>query len=159
MADSEDNTSEGLFETLKGWWKDDDAKFRTWWNGDNQNGAREDFRFRDGDQWPDAEKQQLIEADRPILVFNRTGVLVDAVVWSEIGNRREVRFIPRGMEDARPNELLTSAAEWFRDQCDAEDEESEAFKDTVTAGMGWMTLCVRCIQIFTDAGAGLRPRT
>ena len=33
--------------------------------------------------------------------------------------------------------MLTSAAEWFRDQCDAEDEESAAFKDAITSGMGW----------------------
>lgn len=128
----DDDTGEGQFETLKGWYRDDDAKFKVW-----AKEAREDFRFRDGDQWNEDEKQTLIDSDRPVLVFNRTGVLVDAVVGSEIGNRREVRFIPRGMEDAKPNELLTSAAEWFRDQCDAEDEESEAFKDTVTAGMGW----------------------
>jgi hypothetical protein len=141
MADysSEDASGDDLYARLKSWFADDDAKFKLWWNGvdENDGGAREDFKFRDGDQWREDEKQTLIENDRPVLVFNRTGVLVDAVVGSEIGNRREVRYIPRGMEDAKPNEVLTSAAEWFRDQCDAEDEESEAFKDTVTGGMGW----------------------
>lgn len=126
-----------LLATLKSWFKPDNEKFKVWARGDNDNGAGEDFRFRDGDQWNQQEKTALQDQDRPVLVFNRTGVMVDAVVGSEIGNRREVRFIPRDQADAKPNELLTSAAEWFRDLCDAEDEESEAFKDAVTGGMGW----------------------
>ncbi len=142
MADysSDDEKLEGddaLFEQLKGWFQPDNEKFKVWARGSSDNGAAEDFRFRDGDQWNEAEKTALQDQDRPVLVFNRTGVMVDAVVGSEIGNRREVRFIPRDSQDAKPNELLTSAAEWFRDLCDAEDEESEAFKDAVTGGMGW----------------------
>lgn len=123
---------DGLFEKLKGWYALDIVKANAW-----RKEAREDFKFRDGDQWTEAEKETLQEQKRPVVSFNRTGVLVDAVVGSEIGNRREVRYIPRELADAKPNELLTSSAEWFRDQCDAEDEESDAFKDTVTAGMGW----------------------
>jgi len=124
--------------TFKAWFRADNEKFKTWAYGDDgKTGASEDFRFRDGEQWNEEEKQQLQDQGRPVLVFNRTGVMVDAVVGSEIGNRREVRFIPREMADAKPNEILTSAAEWFRDLCDAEDEESEAFKDAVTCGMGW----------------------
>lgn len=122
----------------KAWYKADNEKFKIWAYGpDGVSGAVEDFKFRDGDQWREEEKRDLIDQQRPVLVFNRTGVMVDAVVGSEIGNRREVRFIPREQSDAKPNEILTSAAEWFRDDCDAEDEESEAFKDTVTSGMGW----------------------
>jgi hypothetical protein len=33
--------------------------------------------------------------------------------------------------------LTMSAAKWFRQQCDAEDEESDAFRDLVVCGMGW----------------------
>lgn len=141
MADDSTDKPDGDdsdLTTFKAWYRADNEKFKTWaYGSDGESGAVEDFKFRDGDQWRDAEKQELEDQHRPVLVFNRTGVMVDAVVGSEIGNRREVRFIPREQTDAKPNEILTSAAEWFRDQCDAEDEESEAFKDAVTAGMGW----------------------
>jgi hypothetical protein len=116
----------------KRWYREDLSKTQKW-----RKEAKEDFQFRDGHQWSDEDKQILADQGRPHITFNRTGVLVDAVVGAELGNRREVRFIPRETGDSLPNEILTSAAEWFRDQCDAEDEESEAFKDTVTTGMGW----------------------
>lgn len=130
--DSTDKPDMDDLTALKAWFKADDEKFKVW-----AKEASEDFKFRDGEQWNEEEKTELQNQNRPVLVFNRTGVMVDAVVGSEIGNRREVRYIPREQADAKPNEVLTSAAEWFRDQCDAEDEESEAFKDAVTAGMGW----------------------
>src|SRR5919201_5547894 len=117
---------------LKGWYREDVAKAARW-----RKQAREDFQFRDGDQWSPEDKRLLEEQGRPAIVFNRIGVLVDAVVGAEVGNRREVRYIPRESGDSLPNEVLTSAAEWFRDQCDAEDEESAAFKDAITSGMGW----------------------
>jgi hypothetical protein len=120
------------FQRLKAWYREDVAKAGRW-----RRQAREDFQFRDGDQWSPEDKRLLEEQGRPAIVFNRIGVLVDAVVGAEVGNRREVRYIPRESGDSLPNEVLTSAAEWFRDQCDAEDEESEAFKDAVTSGMGW----------------------
>ena len=119
-------------QRLKGWYREDVAKAARW-----RRQAREDFQFRDGDQWSPEDKRLLEEQGRPAIVFNRIGVLVDAVVGAEVGNRREVRYIPRENGDSLPNEVLTSAAEWFRDQCDAEDEESAAFKDAITSGMGW----------------------
>jgi hypothetical protein len=114
------------------WFRPDLVKAQKW-----RKEAKEDFKFRDGDQWSDDDKRVLEEQGRYPFTFNRTGVLVDAVVGAESSNRREVRYIPRETGDSLPNELLTSAAEWFRDQCNAEDEESTAFKDVVTSGMGW----------------------
>jgi hypothetical protein len=59
------------------------------------------------------------------------------VAGAEITNRQEVRYIPRQVSDGPVNEVLTEAARWFRDQCDADHEESAAFTDAATCGMGW----------------------
>jgi hypothetical protein len=37
----------------------------------------------------------------------------------------------------KKDELPTSAGKWFRQQCDAEDEEGDAFRDLMACGMGW----------------------
>lgn len=131
-TDSDEAGDDAYLEKLKAWYRADLRKANAW-----RRSAIESYKFRDGDQWSAEDRQVMEEQGRPVMTFNRTGVLVDAVVGSEVGNRREVRYMPRELDDGLPNEMLTAAAEWFRDQCDAEDEESEAFKDTVTAGMGW----------------------
>lgn len=123
---------EKLFRRITKQFKQDWPAINRW-----RKEAKEDFAFYNGHQWSDEEKAKLGEQMRPALTFNRVAPLVNAVVGSEINNRREVRFIPREQGDAIPNELLTSAAEWFRDECGAEDEESESFSDCVVAGMGW----------------------
>lgn len=99
--------------------------------------AEDDYAFQAGHQWTTQEKAQMEESARPPIVFNRTAVILSAVAGSEINNRTEVRFIPREIGDAKPNEVLTAGAEWFRDQADAEDNDSEAFNDLLVCGIGF----------------------
>ncbi len=124
--------SEVLFSRLKGWFETDYDKQDDW-----RKEAREDFAFEAGDQLNEEDKAVLRENNRPIVIMNRVGPVVDSVAGSEVSNRQEVQFIPRTEGDVQINEILTAAAKWFRDQCDAEDEESDAFRDTVVCGMGW----------------------
>lgn len=35
------------------------------------------------------------------------------------------------------DEILTKGADWIRDQCDADQEESDAFRDALICGVGW----------------------
>jgi hypothetical protein len=42
-----------------------------------------------------------------------------------------------GADDTGPAEIFTAAGQYFRDQCDAEDEESDAFQDCATCGVGF----------------------
>lgn len=95
------------------------------------------FAYYANDQWSDEDKAILDEQMRPHITFNRCKVLIDAVIGYEVNNRQETRYIPRTQGDAKVNELLTNASNFFRDQCDAEHEESDAFRDTCICGMGW----------------------
>ncbi|MEL6361715.1 MAG: portal protein [Pseudomonadota bacterium] len=106
-----------------------------------QASAREemedDYHFADGHQWTDSEKQMLEANSRVPVVFNRAMVIISSVAGSEINNRTEIRYIPREIGDVKPNEVLTAGAEWFRDQSDAEDSDSEAFQDALICGLGF----------------------
>jgi len=124
--------AEGLFRRLRGWFLEDFEQQSDW-----RKAAREDFAFTSGEQLSEEDKARLREMNRPIIVMNRIEPVIDSVAGSEVANRQEVRFIPRTQGDVQVNEVLTAAAKWFRDQCDAEDEESDAFRDTVICGMGW----------------------
>jgi len=125
--------AEALERKLKAWFKQDIAVAAAW-----RAEAREDYAFYNGEQWGEEDKALLAEMKRPVMTFNRIAPLVNAVIGSEINNRREVRYIPREQGDCLANEILTGAGEWFRDQTSAEDEESEAFADTVICGMGFV---------------------
>ncbi len=124
--------NEALTQKLIGWFQEDIAHCAAW-----RVHAREDYAFYNGEQWAAEDMAVLREQRRPVMTFNRVAPLVNAVIGSEINNRRQVRYIPREIGDSIANELLTGAGEWFRDQSGAEDEDSDAFADTVICGMGW----------------------
>ncbi|MGM5033517.1 portal protein [Tardiphaga sp. 803_E3_N1_3] len=123
---------EALAKRLKAWFGTDYEK-----QGDWRKEAREDFDFEAGHQLDETDKAKLRDMNRPIVIMNRIGPVIDSVAGSEVANRQTVQYIPREQGDVQVNEVLTAAAKWFRDQCDAEDEESDAFRDTVVCGMGW----------------------
>lgn len=131
-GDEQPTDTDGLFSKLKGWCREDLDNSSDW-----RTEAREDFGMTAGAQWSEEDKSKLREANRPIITMNRIDPIVDSVSGSEVSNRQEVQYIPREQGDVQKNEVLTSAAQWFRDECDAEDEESDAFRDTIICGMGW----------------------
>lgn len=137
-SDSEDSAAPSVlddiecFKKLQGWFKASSEKMDAW-----REQAREDYAFRAGDQWSEEEQKALKDQLRPLITFNRIDPVIDAVAGTEVSNRQEVHYIPRTEGDVQANEVFTGAAKWFREQCDAEDEESDAFQDVLTAGIGW----------------------
>jgi hypothetical protein len=123
---------EKLFDVLKGWFRAD-ATHSTSWRAD----ALVMYKMRAGKQWSDEDRQILNAQSRPDIVFNRILTMLKAVAGMEINSRHEVQYIPRHNENTAVNELLTGASKWMTDECDAEDEESAAFEDSLTCGLGW----------------------
>lgn len=119
-------------QSFKEWFVNDRNHVNEW-----RKEAEEDFDFVAGRQYTDEELASLKAKRRPVVVFNRISPVIDSVHGQEIGNRREVRYIPREMGDAQANQVLTGAAEWFRDQSFADTHESDAFWDMLVCGMGW----------------------
>lgn len=127
-----DGDADDLFDRFKKWFKEDKPHCEAW-----HKDAREDFDFVAGHQWSEEDKSKLTASGRVPLVMNRAGTIIDSVIGSEVANRQEVRFLPRTTDDGPVDDILTEAGRWFRDECDAEHEESNAFSDMVQAGMGW----------------------
>lgn len=120
-----------LLDRIKAWYRQDYDHWHQW-----QEDARGDYDFVSGVQWTEDEISHLKDALRPVVTFNRIGPFVDSVEGHEINNRTEVRYIPRQLGSAGVSEVFTAAGKWVRDECDAEDEETSAFLDCVTCGVG-----------------------
>lgn len=146
-------SDEDLFELLKGWYKTDYKANSQWYSE-----AFIDYGFEAGDQWKEEEISALDEAERLHVTMNRVKPTVDVICGMEVTNRQEVQYIPRTTtsalpqvdpktgqpiqqnpsdDDAEVTEGYTEVARWARDNCDAEDEESDSFRDVVICGMAW----------------------
>lgn len=100
--------------------------------------ATEEFAYVAGKQWSDEDEAKLRSELRPAVTFNRLGVLIDAVCGSQVNNRQESKFLPRTLDDQGKADVLQGVMKWAKEQCDAEDEESDAFRDLTICGMGWV---------------------
>ncbi len=117
-------------------WKDAKDASRSW-----RKDAREDYDFYSGRQWTKDDEAYLRDAGRPVITFNRTAPFIDAIVGTELNNRQETSYLPRTINpqdaDGKAAELFTEGARWLRQNCDADDNETMAYKDCLISGMGW----------------------
>ena len=123
---------EALFKRLRHQFMQDKRHSEDW-----RKDAENWFDFVAGRQWSAEDMAKLREQMRPPVAFNRIAPVIQAVSGTEVTNRQEVRYLPRQQGDAAADEMLTATAKWFRDECNGEDEESDAFYDTLVCGMGW----------------------
>lgn len=118
---------------LYGWFKDaSDCREENW-----MPEAEEMFALVSGDAWTAEEKGYLEENFRSAINFNRAGVVVDAIVGQQIGNRQEIKYLPVTQGDVDVNDLLTAVVKWVDERSDADTEVSQSFRDCAICGMGW----------------------
>ena len=149
VADETDGPVQGNDETATLTWK-------RWREGRNHlDGWRQEavecYDLAAGHQWTSEEQDALKKDLRPIVTFNRTGVVIDSVSGYEINSRQDVTYLPREVNDSGPVQVETEAAKYFRQQCDAEDEESDAFSDVLVCGMG----CIEHHMDYDDDPEGM----
>lgn len=136
LVDNEDDSdaigAAADFLRLKAWVKNALDK-----HSDFYTEAQKCFEFVGGKQWDTADADKLKLDNKPPIVFNITAPTVDAICGMEVNNRQEVKFQPRTMGSVQVNERLSSLADWARDNAQAEDEESTAFRDALICGRGW----------------------
>lgn len=99
--------------------------------------AQKAYDFRASHQWSEEDQRILDEQHRPTITFNRCAPILNAVSGLEVNNRQGVVYLPRKQGAVGINETYTNISKWVRDECYAEDEESEAFRDLITCGEGW----------------------
>ena len=126
---------DALYLKLKGWYRVDREASARW-----RREAKLDVDFVAGEQWDPADLAVLREQGRPPVTFNRILPVIKAVAGSEVNSRQDIQYLPREIGDAALNEVLTEAGRYLAQEADAEDEESDAFVDLATCGMGWVEM-------------------
>lgn len=129
---ADDAALEDQMSRLTRYGKAIDAHFGDWLKE-----ARDCFDFVAGNQIEQEDKDRMRGEGKIAVAFNRMGPVIDAVSGAEILGRQQVKYSPRTMGDVQINEVITQAAEWVRDQCDAGGEESDAFRDCFICGLGY----------------------
>jgi hypothetical protein len=103
-----------------------------------QREARDDFNFRDGNQWTNEEKAVLTEELRPILTFNLTKASVDLIMGMNEDNRIIHRASPIEPTDSFLSEVLNDISDWVQETNDFDAEEDNALESAAICGRGFV---------------------
>ena len=95
------------------------------------------YGFTGGDQWTDGERSEMEGAEKIPVTFNLIEPVVAAVQGAEIQNRQQVQYYPREVGDTGVSVVLTQGADFVTEECNGDQEDSEAFWDTLICGLGW----------------------
>jgi len=120
-----------LLEKFRRWDNDLTSHWSTW-----VEDARFWFDFVAGRQWTSVEIDQMHEGQKIPVTFNLSGPVIDAVQGAEITNRQQVQYFPRQPDDSGISDVLTQGAEYVNDECNGDQEDSEAFWDALVCGVG-----------------------
>jgi len=105
-----------------------------------QEEARDDFDFRNGNQWKDTERIALENDARPVLTFNLIKSSIDLLIGMSTDNRKRFRCSPVEKNDEFLCEVLNDILEWLYDSNDYEREETSALESAAISGRGYLAV-------------------
>ena len=105
---------------------------------DFQRDAKEDFNFRDGEQWPREEKAALADNKRPCLTFNLTKSSIDLIMGLNEDQKVRYRVTPVHKNDRILADVLNKVLYRLYEEGEWELEEDDAFESMAISGRGWI---------------------
>lgn len=112
--------------------------------------AVESFEFYDGHQWTQEEIQTLYDRGQPAITVNKIAPKVDNISGVEETSRTIVTFEPRTFqpEDKILADSCTSIAVKWQEMEDVAYKNSDAFKDMLKCGIGWVGMAKKSHKPF-----------
>jgi len=98
----------------------------------------EDYKFYLSDQWSAADKERAEKNDVPVLNLNYIKKTIDLVSGYERQNRSDIKILPVEGGDERVAQIMTTLIKWIMGDKQIEYNKSDAFKDAVIGGLGWL---------------------
>ena len=89
-------------------------------------------------QWRPEDAEVLIERGQAPLVFNESRQTIDWITGTEKRMRKDYKILPREEGDEAGAELKTKLVKYTDDVNMTHWHRSRAFKQTATAGLGWL---------------------
>lgn len=103
-----------------------------------QKEAREDFAYRDGDQWTKEERAVLEEQLRPALTMNVIKSSVDLVMGINDDTRIRYKATPVDPTDGFLCEIVNKVDNWVTQNYDIDGEEDDAAESATICGRGFV---------------------
>lgn len=94
--------------------------------------------FYDGDQWTDEDKLALMARGQMPLVFNQIKPTINWLLGTERRTRIEGKVLPREEDDEEGAQVKNKLLKYLSDANKTPWSRSAAFKQQITAGLGWM---------------------
>ena len=105
-----------------------------------QEEAKEDFEFRNGNQWTDMERDILTKQLRPVLTFNLIKSSIDLLLGMSVDIGKRFRCSPVEKNDEFLSEVLNDILEWIYDSKEFDTEEISALESAAICGRGFLAI-------------------
>jgi hypothetical protein len=96
--------------------------------------------FRDGEQYTQADYDKLFNAGIDPLTINRVFPTVNLLLGLQIVNKYDTGIKGRTQKDTELGQLMAEGIKFIDDQWGTEFLITQAYKDQIVPGIGWMTV-------------------